>query len=376
MSNFTVLNRAHFDEFTYDLFDQMLGTVSYDYEAYYTWPADGVELLSNLFRSGQFTKPNIIIGVKDVFLDRGEEASSFGASLLTQCTTRHRDKNFIIVTSLENIEAEINIPNVQFVHWGGDLTNQSHQYPLVTPILDKNFESTKTFIALNRNTRQHRVVALCYLYGQHMTQYGNVTYMSVSENTAETFMDRIPWKFREEHDALKEVLSRGYMGMLADPNLGKVNRESIYAIKDGNDNVTNFEINLRSAYQDSFVELISETSFYSPSFNVTEKTLNSIYACNFPIWISSPGVVALMRAIGFDVFDDFIDHSYDTIQDPVDRIVSAIDKNSKLLTDSTYVKNLWLTHNERLLYNVNVAKKMYDWFADRAKKEMNSVVFK
>jgi hypothetical protein len=35
----------------------------------------------------------------------------------------------------------------------------------------------------------------------------------------------------------------------------------------------------------------------------------------FPIWMAVPGLVAQIRNLGFDLFDDIIDHSYDNIED-------------------------------------------------------------
>jgi hypothetical protein len=41
------------------------------------------------------------------------------------------------------------------------------------------------------------------------------------------------------------------------------------------------------------------------------------------------------------VFDDVVDHGYDLIQNPFDRITTAIDSNRRLLTDLDYVKKSW-----------------------------------
>jgi len=48
---------------------------------------------------------------------------------------------------------------------------------------------------------------------------------------------------------------------------------------------------------------------------ITEKTFKAFALMQFPIWMAVPGLVAQIRNLGFDLFDDIIDHSYDNIGD-------------------------------------------------------------
>jgi hypothetical protein len=99
---------------------------------------------------------------------------------------------------------------------------------------------------------------------------------------------------------------------------------------------------------------------------ITEKTLHSIFGCSFPIWISSAGTVAYLEQLGIDVFRDIIDHSYDNILDPIDRLVTAIDSNRRILSDLTYARQLWIKSKDRFLANVNFMKyQQHDQIRDR-----------
>lgn len=53
---------------------------------------------------------------------------------------------------------------------------------------------------------------------------------------------------------------------------------------------------------------------------ITEKTFKCFIMGQIPIWLSAKHTVRHVRALGFDVFDDIIDHSYDTELDPERRI--------------------------------------------------------
>jgi hypothetical protein len=59
---------------------------------------------------------------------------------------------------------------------------------------------------------------------------------------------------------------------------------------------------------------------------VTEKTFKCFAWHQVPIWWTMPGLVADVRSLGFDVFDDIMqDHCYDEIQDPDRRITAMLD---------------------------------------------------
>lgn len=48
---------------------------------------------------------------------------------------------------------------------------------------------------------------------------------------------------------------------------------------------------------------------------ITEKTFKAFGLRQIPLWFAVPGLVAQVRKLGFDLFDDIVDHSYDTIAD-------------------------------------------------------------
>jgi hypothetical protein len=81
------------------------------------------------------------------------------------------------------------------------------------------------------------------------------------------------------------------------------------------------------------INLVSETSNQEPCTEIswrtrfiTEKTFKCFAWHQIPIWWSVPGLVADVRSLGFDVFDDLLlEHAYDTIQDPGLRLADMLD---------------------------------------------------
>ena len=69
------------------------------------------------------------------------------------------------------------------------------------------------------------------------------------------------------------------------------------------------------------------------------------------------------------MFDDVVDHAYDQIHNPFDRIVTAIESNRRLLTDSDYAKQSWTHCRSRFERNVEVIRNMYSWYEQRTRQK-------
>jgi len=377
---FKTISRAPNDEFTFSIFTELVNSLTCDFESYYIW-SDPPDQLTNFLTKTRFTRPNVIIGVKDLLdlwqdYDYWQDSVQAGIQLLDRVAGQHPNQNFVVFTSLENIDLEQKTAsNLQFVPWGGDLVNQAAQYQKIKPVFDKNFDSTKTFISLNRNRRAHRLVLLSYLFGQGYDKTGQLTYLGqqIDVQNFDNLLDCISWQFESRHEEAREAMLAGYAKFYNNTDL----LVDDYVIYDQgiNDNISNFERRLRPKYQNSFVEIVSESSFTAPSFMLTEKTLHSIYGCNLPIILSGVGAVAHLRELGFDLFDDLVDHSYDLISNPFDRIVGAVDGNRRLLTDGACAKSVWLTCQDRFQSNIEVAKTIYQWYQNRTHNQFNKIIW-
>jgi hypothetical protein len=212
---------------------------------------------------------------------------------------------------------------------------------------------------------------LSYLFGRNFDLYTDVSYLGIGAPGAnsgpDNFLDRIPWIFNSGHDATRNTLIKGYDKIFENKKL-IVDDYSIYNGNRSNDNFSNFNNKLRSRYENSFVEIVTESSFASPGYMLTEKTMHSFYACNFPIILAGAGAVSHLRDMGFDMFDDIIDHGYDLLTNPIDRITNAIDLNEKLFYNSDYVKNTWAKNKQRFVNNVEVANSITDYYSQRVNK--------
>lgn len=379
------ISRPPTDDHTYKMFQQWIKKVPIKYQAFYMW-SNPPQILLKFLDNIKIDKPLVIIGIKDL-LDGWSEFNYWQQSQqvipekISSIVKKHPRTQFILFTSLENLHLELSESNLHIIPWGGDLVNQEFAYRNLLPVLDKNFNSDRTFISLNRNRRDHRIVALSYLLSQGYDKSGYITYLSNKlklEKKPLMFLDRICWEFDQpRHDDIRSKMINGY-DLLMRLNVDEQDEFEIYNYPGSriNDNATNFDLQLRSKYQNSFVEIISESSFCAPSFGITEKTANSFFAYNFPIFLGGSGLAQHLRDIGLDLFDDIIDHRYDKISNPFDRIVAALDKNRRLLTDTTYVKQIWSQCQHRFESNYEKIRTVYDWYDARAERMIDEVIQK
>lgn len=63
---------------------------------------------------------------------------------------------------------------------------------------------------------------------------------------------------------------------------------------------------------------------------LTEKTFKAILLGQIPIFVSAQYTVQCYRDLGFDAFDDIVDHSYDLEHDPEKRLTQIIDQIKKI----------------------------------------------
>jgi len=126
------------------------------------------------------------------------------------------------------------------------------------------------------------------------------------------------------------------------------------------------------------LQLIHETSWDGVIYDdrhiwntpfITEKTYKALSFRQLPVWCTVPGFVNKVRELGFDVLDDIIDHGYDNIKDPEERINVIIEEIKRLLTLDT--RQIRLDVLDRLESNACIVDEMVlnGWQRNRIKTE-------
>lgn len=359
MSDFVSwFNQAH--EFAFSILKQLLQEIpsGVDYQLWETTTVGDRDL-----SAVQVNKPNFIIANFDIVesaeFDHTRETVTSGARRILNFVESHPDTHFVLMYGGQNAQAELCHERLDVVRFTHGIARFKSRFQALPPATHKNLHGEKTFVSLNRSPRQHRINLVSYLLGLDLEKHGTISFGD--PHKCETWLDRVSWNLSERQIALvKPVLMRGYEKTKT-VDLQKTLKDiEIYSWKIVDD-VDNFDLRLRFLYQDHFVEIVSQTLFNRKIFGVDEKFLNSVYGSVFPILVAGAGCVTWLRNFGFDMFDDVVDHSYDLIQDPLDRLCAAVDLNRELLTNRSRTQDLWLQNQTRFANNINFAKTtMYE----------------
>jgi hypothetical protein len=204
------------------------------------------------------------------------------------------------------------------------------------------------------------VVALLYALG--LLDKGYVSLGASDDNNS---WDRVYWW-------IKSYCSN-------DPELDKLisdNQDSLLSLPpmylDTEDLMTNWVDSMDRTnylYENSLFSIVNETAFFTsnkydatslmliePGRFMSEKTFKPIANLHPFIIVSVPGMLATLREMGYKTFSPFIDESYDTIEDDIQRLKAVVKEVERLcnMTDGEiqeFCKQLTpiVIHNYRTL---------------------------
>jgi hypothetical protein len=108
---------------------------------------------------------------------------------------------------------------------------------------------------------------------------------------------------------------------------------------------------LNKLFLNSAISLITESLQYQKAAAFTEKTLYSVLGLTFPIWVGGYNQATEWKRLGFDIFEDIIDHSYQSYDTLIERCYYAIFNNLHLLSNLQKTAELRESNSDRLLKN-------------------------
>ena len=111
------------------------------------------------------------------------------------------------------------------------------------------------------------------------------------------------------------------------------------------------------SFHSSYINIVTE-SFYNGNENVihvTEKTFRPFIYYQIPIIVATPNHIKYLRDVyGFDMFDDLVNHSYDSELDDRKRIKMIIDEIGRLRDKKEKVKSFYKNNIDRFKNNRNI----------------------
>lgn len=124
-----------------------------------------------------------------------------------------------------------------------------------------------------------------------------------------------------------------------------------------------------------FFNIISETSSQTDSDSwkkvfLTEKSFKAFAYRQLPVWFAVPNTVREVRKLGFDVFDDIIDHSYDALNNPEERMNAVVKEIQRLCEQYSIEKTQQLRNKlwPRISKNVKLLRELDKTHAIKKRK--------
>ena len=164
---------------------------------------------------------------------------------------------------------------------------------------------THHFVCLNNGHRWQRFELTCELLKRNLKQHGQISYIQSPPVPVWGFpilIDRSEVSWHEQRDINFPELNGALYNIIC---------ETAYESEPGASELTHH---------------------HRPG--MTEKSYKCFALYQIPIWLAPYSAVACYRALGFDVFDDVIDHSYDLEIDSARRIYMVADQVQKICEQS------------------------------------------
>lgn len=256
----------------------------------------------------------------------------------------HSDKKFVLLCHQSNLEQYVNVPNLYVEHIINIKLEKRYKKCRL-----KNFgNKPRSWFCINNYLREHRVGVISYLLAdREIRLYGKIGFNPIFQLQQERFKRIINSYFKFNKRQMKQI-NKGYNELLKLPFSGLAKG----VIRDP---IDNYNKKLSTLYESTFLEIITGSLYFEPTPFFSEKEIQCVYGMNFFIFINCPYSINVFKnKFGFDVFDDIIDHSYDSIRDPTQRLVQAIDCNKNLLTSPKTLANLWKENRQRFEENIDL----------------------
>ena len=260
--------------------------------------------------------------------------------------------------------------NLYIISTHNFLAVEYNDYLHLTPHT-KKIKSSTTFLCLTGKPRPHRVQTTYYLIYKNLFNLGIITFLSggysqldFDPNVVNTWAMPTHLKLNRFNKKLYKLNDYKKFGIRSeDYTTGPLNNSS------------NFN-QLRDYYEKSYIEIITNPTCIEPSHSLDEKYINSVFGYVFPIFIATNGFVQSIRDLGFDVFDDIVDHSYDNEPNPYYRIKYAIDLNNKLLRDREFLEEKFAECIPRFEANVKHYKENLKRILEsRVQQQLDAITF-
>lgn len=134
----------------------------------------------------------------------------------------------------------------------------------------------------------------------------------------------------------------------------------------------NFDISIDAAIIDSKITLVIETYFDTSTIAFSEKIFRALQLPRPFLLYCAKGSISILRNLGFNVYDDIVDHGYDCQPDNIKRQVEILDRLEKYKNIS-YNQLKLDDFNNRAAHNQKILRKLRNEWPSKLKKTIEVI---
>lgn len=214
------------------------------------------------------------------------------------------------------------------------------------PSFKMNKEDGSFFMCFNRSPRNHRYALLCLLKKYDLLTDTNWSLINGWQSDKIYKMNKYLEYFSQK-DIIEMKNEIEYF-------------ETIEVFKSKYElGITNFDsrenqelFNLAESYENSYVNLVTETNFSDEAIHISEKSLKPFYYLQFPLILASYEHNKYVRdTYGFDLFEDMINYEYDSIRNNRDRLFTYVEEVKRIHKHKKFFTEFYENNKERFVKN-------------------------
>lgn len=246
------------------------------------------------------------------------DMSTIDLILILSCDHAYNNSIFGVPDKIENIN---NIPMIYVSHTNFYLSNCPvinysiwFTIPLQDPNLkikdiNENYQKKYIFSCLNHHINNYRILNLIYLFKNNLELCTLLTFKSLNEcSNIDFILNHIKVNHLDEYNYFyNNILNK----------LPIVNNDVVPYLNMISKTDVLFDYS-NSAHTNCYVSIITESDEFSNY--ISEKTVKCLLAGQFFVIVSGQNVIKHLKELGFDTYDDIIDHSYDNESYLIDRL--------------------------------------------------------
>ena len=242
----------------------------------------------------------------------------------------------------------------------------------VKPVADRTINNKFiTFNRLTSNDRVYRSLLINELYKHDILKEGLVSYSKQCPMGGDYKVEIMASEHIPDGVKLEALF-----------NIGKIKEELRIDIEGEIPNQS-FNISCIPECMETFLYVVTETCYWGRKKHLTEKIFKPIVTLNPFILVGPAHNLAYLRSYGFKTFGKWIDESYDTVEDDIERmqVIGAELKRIASL-DLYQLKSLYydmkevLEHNQNWFYSQDFIKTVHSELIENFSKACDELVIR